>query len=112
MPVARIQVVRLLLAYACLNGFTLFQMDVKSTFLNIFINEEVYVTQLPRFEDHKLPVHVYKLKKALYGLKKVLRQWYEMLSNFMLSKDYKRGQVDKTLFNKKSENNNTCSSLC
>jgi len=101
-PVARIEAVRLLLAYACLSGFKLFQMDVKSAFLNGFINEEVYITQPPGFEDHKLPRHVYKLKKALYSLKQAPRQWYERLSNFLLSKSYERGQVDKTLFIKKS----------
>jgi len=95
---AIIEAVRLLLAYACLNGFKLFQMDVESAFLNGFINEEVYVTQPPDFEDHKLPRHVYKLKKALYGLKQAPRKWYERLSNFLLSKSYERGQVDKTLF--------------
>jgi len=57
---------RLLLAYACFNGFRLFQMDVKNAFLNGFINEEVYVTQPPGCEDHKLPGQVYKLKKTLY----------------------------------------------
>jgi len=72
--VVRIEVVRLLLAYACLSGFMLFQMDVKSAFLNGFINEEVYVTQPPRFGDHKLPGHVCKLKKALYGLKQAPRK--------------------------------------
>jgi len=94
----------LLLAYACLSGFKLFPTDVKSAFLNGLINEEVYVTQPPRFEDHKLPGHVYKLKKALYGLKQAPRRWYERLSNFPLSKNYQRGQVDKTLFIKNSEN--------
>ena len=89
-PVARIEAVRLLLANACLSGFKLFQMDVKSAFLNGFINEEVYVTQPLGFEDHKLPGHVYKLKKVLYGLKQALRQWYERLSNFLLSKNYQR----------------------
>jgi len=73
-PFARIKAVRLLLAYACLNGFKLFQMDVNNTFLNGFINEEVYVTQPPGFEDHKIPNHVYNLKKALYGLKQAPRQ--------------------------------------
>ena len=87
-PVARIEALRLLLAYACLSGFKLFQMDVKSAFLNGFINEEAYVTQPFGFEEHKLPGHVYKLKKALYGLKKAPRQWYERLSNFLLSKNY------------------------
>jgi len=73
-PVARLEAVRLLLAFACLSGFKLFQMDDKSAFLNGFINEEVYVEQPPGFEDHQHPNHVYKLKKALYGLKQVLRQ--------------------------------------
>ena len=60
---------RLLLAFSCISGFKLFHMDVKSTFLNGFINEEVYISQPPDFEDHKHPYHVYKLKKSLYGLK-------------------------------------------
>jgi len=77
-------------------------MDVKSAFLNGYINEEVYVDQPPGFEDHQHPNHVFKLKKALYGLKQALRQWYERLSNFLLSHGYERGMVDKTLFIKKS----------
>jgi len=64
-PIARLEVVRMLLAYACLCGFKLFPIDVKSAFLNGFINEEVYVTQPLCFEDYKFPRHVYKLKKAL-----------------------------------------------
>ena len=68
-PVARLEAVRLLLAFACMSGFKLFQMDVKSAFLNGFIKEEVYVSQPPDFEDHQHPNHVYKLNKALYGLK-------------------------------------------
>jgi len=67
-PMARLEVVRLLLAYTCMNGFKLHQMDVKSACLNGYIDEEVYVSQPPRFEDHKYPDHVFKLKKALYGL--------------------------------------------
>ena len=97
-PVAKLEVVRLLLAFACMNGFKLFQMDVKSDFLNGFINEEVYVSQPPSFEDHQNPNHVYKLKKALYGLKQAPRQWYERLNNFLLSHDYERGKIGKTLF--------------
>ena len=73
-PVARLEAVRLLLAFACMSGFKLFQMDVKSAFLNGYINEEVYVDQPPGFEDHKYPNHVFKLKKALYGLKQAPRQ--------------------------------------
>jgi len=58
-------------------------MDVKSVFLNGYINEEVYVSQPPRSEDHKYPEHVYELNKALYGLKQAPRQWYERLNNFL-----------------------------
>jgi len=96
--VARLEVVRLLLAYACMNGFKLHQMDVKSAFLNGYIDEEVYVSQPPGFEDRKYPDHVFKLKKALYGLKQGPRQWYERLSNFLLSQGYESGKTDKTLF--------------
>ena len=78
-PVARLEVVRLLLAYACLSGFKLFQMDDKSAFLNAIINEEVYVEQPPGFEDHQHPNHVYKLKQALYGLKQAPRQCEERI---------------------------------
>jgi len=101
-PVARLEAVRLLLAFSCMSGFKLFQMDVKSAFLNGIINEEVYVEQPPRFEDYQHPNHVYKLKKALYGLKQAPRQWYERLSNFLLSNGYERGMIDKTFFIKKS----------
>ena len=67
-PVARLEVVRLLIAYASMCNFKLHQMDVKSAFLNGVLNEEVYVSQPPGFEDHIYPNHVFKLKKALYGL--------------------------------------------
>jgi len=83
-PVARLEAVRLLLAYACMRNFKLHQMDVKSAFLNGFLNEEVCVSQPPRFEDHLYPNHVFKLKKTLYGLKQAPRQWYERLNNFLL----------------------------
>jgi len=96
--VARLEAMRLLLAFACMSGFKLFQMDVKSTFLNEFINEEVYVSKPPNFEDHIHPNHVYKLKKAFYGLKHAPRQWYERLSNFLLSHGYERGKIDKIFF--------------
>jgi len=77
-------------------------MDVKSVFLNEYIDEEVYVSQPPGFEDHKHPDHVFKLKKALYGLKEAPRQWYERLSSFLLSQGYERGKIDKTFFIKKA----------
>jgi len=92
---------RLLLAYACMCNFKLSQMDVKSAFLNGFLNEEVYVSQPLAFEDHLYPNHVFNLKKALYGLKQAPRQLYERLSNFILSKGYARGVVDKTFFIRK-----------
>jgi len=102
--VVRLEAVRLLLSYACMCNFKLHQMDVKSAFLNGFLNEEVYVSQPPRFEDHLYPNHVFKLKKAIYGLKQAPRQWYERLRNFLLLKGYARGVVDKTLFIRKHEN--------
>ena len=73
-------------------------MDVKSVFLNGYINEEVHVEQPPSFEDDKKPNHVYKLKKALYGLKQAPRAWYERLRDFLLSKGFIMGKVDTTLF--------------
>jgi len=100
-PVARLEAVRLLLAFACMNGFKLFHMDAKSAFLNGFVNEEIFVSQPPRFEDHQYPNSVYKLKKVLYGLKQAPRKWYERLSSFLLSHQYERGKIDKTLFIKK-----------
>jgi hypothetical protein len=76
-------------------------MDVKSAFLNGYINEEVYVEQPLDFEDYKKPNHVYKLKKALYGLKQAPRTWYERLRDFLLSKGFIMGKVDTALFTKK-----------
>ena len=78
-PVARLEAIRILLAYASHHEIKLYQMDVKSAFLNTFINEQVYVDQPPRFEDPRYPNHVYMLSKALYGLKQALRAWYEHL---------------------------------
>nr|GEU69667.1 copia protein [Tanacetum cinerariifolium] len=79
-PVARLESIRILLAYACAHDFKLFQIDVKSAFLNGFINEEVYVSQPPDFVDFENPNHAYKLKKALYGLKQVPKAWYDRLN--------------------------------
>jgi hypothetical protein len=76
-------------------------MHVKSAFLNGYINEEVYVEQPSSFEDDKKPNHVYKLKKTLYGSKQAPRSWYERLRDFLLSKGFKMGKVDTTLFTKK-----------
>ena len=79
-------------------------MDVKSVFLNGYIEEEIYVDQPLGFVDLEHPNHVYKLKKALYGLKLAPRPWYERLSNFLIGQSFVRGQVDKTLFIKRSNN--------
>ena len=76
-------------------------MDVKSAFLNGFIQEEVYVEQPLGFEDFEKRNHVYKLQKALYGLKQAPRAWYERLSKFLMEKGFSRGSVDTTLFLKK-----------
>ncbi|GJW32429.1 retrovirus-related pol polyprotein from transposon TNT 1-94 [Tanacetum coccineum] len=104
-PVARLESIRILLAYACALDFKLFQMDVKSAFLNGFINEEVYVAQPPGFIDFEKPDHVYKLKKALYGLKQAPKAWYDRLKAFLIKHEYKIGMVDNTLFTKKRSSN-------
>nr|GEV03151.1 retrovirus-related Pol polyprotein from transposon TNT 1-94 [Tanacetum cinerariifolium] len=100
-PVARLESIIILLAYACGHDFKLFQMDVKSAFLNGFINEEVYFAQPPGFIDFEKPNHVFKLKKALYGLKQALKAWYDRLKAFLLDQLYTMGLVDNTLFTKK-----------
>jgi hypothetical protein len=100
-PVARLEAIRILLAYACAHNIKLYQMDVKSAFLNRYINELVYVEQPPSFKDDKKPNHVYKLKKPLYGLKQAPRAWYERLRDFLLSKGFNMRKVDTTLFTKK-----------
>jgi hypothetical protein len=82
-PVARLESICILLAYATYHGFKLYQMDVKSSFLNGPIKEEVYVEQPPGFEDSEYPNHVYKLSKALYGLKQAPTAWYECLRDFL-----------------------------
>src|ERR1051325_9472932 len=76
-------------------------MDVKSDFLNGVINEEVYISQPPSFENDEYPDYVYKLKCALYSLKQAPRVWYERLSKFLLDHGYSRGKVDTTLFTKR-----------
>ncbi|XP_012850949.1 PREDICTED: uncharacterized protein LOC105970659 [Erythranthe guttata] len=102
-PVARLESVRLLLAIACFLKIKLFQMDVKSAFLNGILKEEVYVEQPKGFQDPHHPKHVFKLNKALYGLKQAPRAWYERLTEFLSHKGYTRGSVDRTLFFKKSK---------
>jgi hypothetical protein len=99
-PVDRLESTRILLAYATYHGFKLYQMDVKSAFLNGPIKEEVYVEKPPSFEDSEYPNHVYKLSKAFYGLKQAPRAWYECLRDFLITNGFKVGKADPTLFTK------------
>jgi hypothetical protein len=107
-PVARLESIRILLAYAAHHSFRLFQMDVKSDFLNGPIKEEVYVEQPPGFEDDRYPDHVFKLSKALYGLKQALRAWYECLRDFLIANAFKVGKADPTLFTKTCDGDLFC----
>ncbi|GJZ21045.1 putative ribonuclease H-like domain-containing protein [Tanacetum coccineum] len=105
-PVARIEAIRLFLAYASFKDFVVYQMDVKSTFLYGKIKEEVYVCQPPGFEDPwfedpGFPDKVYKVKKALYSLHQAPRAWYETLSTYLLENGFRRGKIDQTLFIKR-----------
>ncbi|GJW51410.1 putative ribonuclease H-like domain-containing protein [Tanacetum coccineum] len=97
-PVARIEAIRLFLAYALVKDFVVYQMDIKSAFLYGKIEEEVYVCQPPRFEDPDFPDRVYKVEKALYGLHQAPRAWYETLLTYLLDNRFQRGKIDKTLF--------------
>ncbi|GKA79460.1 retrovirus-related pol polyprotein from transposon TNT 1-94 [Tanacetum coccineum] len=103
-PVARIEAIRIFVANAVNKNITIFQMDVKTTFLNGELKQEVYVSQPEGFVDQDNPSHVYKLKKALYGLKQAPRAWYGMLSSFLISLHFSKGAVDPTLFTRKAGN--------
>ncbi|GJS11711.1 retrovirus-related pol polyprotein from transposon TNT 1-94 [Tanacetum coccineum] len=96
--VARLEVVRIFLAFVAHINIIIYQMDVKTTFFNGILREEVYVSQPDGFVDPDNPNHVYRLKKALYGLKQAPRAWYDLLSLFLLSKGFSKGTVDPTLF--------------
>ncbi|TLX66435.1 hypothetical protein E9993_23415, partial [Labilibacter sediminis] len=99
-PVARIEAIRIFLAFAAHKNFKVYQMDVQCAFLNGEIDREVYVQQPPGFEDPKFPDHCYKLQKAVYGLKQAPRAWYGTLSKFLEESNFKRGSIDPTLFRK------------
>ncbi|GJT00533.1 putative ribonuclease H-like domain-containing protein [Tanacetum coccineum] len=102
-PVARIEAIRIFLAFASYMGFIVYQMDVKSAFLYGKIDEEVYVSQPIGFIDPKYPKNVYKVVKALYGLHQAPKTWYATLSTFLLKNGYRRGTIDKTFFIKKDK---------
>ncbi|GKB52274.1 retrovirus-related pol polyprotein from transposon TNT 1-94, partial [Tanacetum coccineum] len=99
--VARLDAIRIFLAYATHMNMVVYQMDVKTAFLNDILREEVYVSQLEGFVDQYNPNYVYKLKKALYGLKQAPRAWFDLLSKFLLSQELSKGIVDPTLFIKR-----------
>nr|GFB32235.1 retrovirus-related Pol polyprotein from transposon TNT 1-94 [Tanacetum cinerariifolium] len=90
-PVARIEAIRLFLAYAAHKDFIVFQMDVKTTFLNEILKEEVYVGQPSGFVSTQYSDHVYALDKALYGLKQAHRAWYDVLSQFLIDSGFPKG---------------------
>nr|GEU47248.1 retrovirus-related Pol polyprotein from transposon TNT 1-94 [Tanacetum cinerariifolium] len=102
--VARMEVIRIFLAYAAHKSFSVFQMDVKTTFLHGSLKEDVYVCQPEGFIDADHPSHVYKLKKALYGLKQAPRAWYDELSTFLLHNHFFKGTIDPTLFIRRFHN--------
>ncbi|GKF40386.1 retrovirus-related pol polyprotein from transposon TNT 1-94 [Tanacetum coccineum] len=96
--VARLEAVRIFIAYAAHKSFPIYQMDVKTAFLNGPLKEEVYVAQPDKFVDPDHPNKVYRLRKALYGLKQAPRASYDELSNFLISKGFTKGTIDPTLF--------------
>ncbi|GJQ89062.1 retrovirus-related pol polyprotein from transposon TNT 1-94 [Tanacetum coccineum] len=97
-PVARLEAIQIFLAFAAHMNMVVYQMDVKTAFLNGNLWEEVYVSQPDGFVDPDKPNYVYKLKKSLYGLKQAPRAWYDMLSSFLISNNFSKGSVDPTLF--------------
>ncbi|GJV38052.1 retrovirus-related pol polyprotein from transposon TNT 1-94 [Tanacetum coccineum] len=101
-PVARLEAIRIFLANAASKNMTVYQMDVKTAFLNGELKEVVYVSQPEGFVDPDRPHHVYRLKKALYGLKQAPRAWYDTLSKFLLAQGFSKGVVDPTLFIRKT----------
>nr|GEX12927.1 retrovirus-related Pol polyprotein from transposon TNT 1-94 [Tanacetum cinerariifolium] len=101
-PVSRIEAIRIFIANAASKNITIYQMDIKTAFLNDELKEEVYVSQPEGFVDPDHPTHVYRLKKALYGLKQAPRAWYDTLSRFLLNNNFSKGAVDPTLFTRKT----------
>ncbi|GJT46522.1 retrovirus-related pol polyprotein from transposon TNT 1-94 [Tanacetum coccineum] len=97
-PITRLEAVRIFVAYAAHKYFPIYQMDVKTTFLNGPLKEEVYIAQLDGFVDTDHPEKVYRLRKAIYGLKQALRAWYDELLHFLMSKCFTKGTINPTLF--------------
>ncbi|GKE20989.1 retrovirus-related pol polyprotein from transposon TNT 1-94, partial [Tanacetum coccineum] len=103
-PVARIEAICIFVANAAHKNMTIYQMDVKTAFLNGELKEEVYISQPEGFVDQDNPSHAYKLRKALYGLKQAPRALYDMLSSFLISQQFSKGAVDPTLFTRHAGN--------
>ncbi|GJV70202.1 retrovirus-related pol polyprotein from transposon TNT 1-94 [Tanacetum coccineum] len=97
-PIARLEAICIFIAFAIHMNMVVYQMDVKTAFLNGILREEVYVSQSDGFVDPENSNHLYKLKKALYGLKQAPRAWYDLLSSFLLSQKFTKGIVDPKLF--------------
>ncbi|GJS30795.1 retrovirus-related pol polyprotein from transposon TNT 1-94 [Tanacetum coccineum] len=110
-PVAHIEAIRIFLAYATHKNMVIYQMDVKTEFLNGILKEEVYISQPEGFVNQENPNHVFRLKKALYGLKQAPRAWYDLLSKFLFSQKFVKGVVDLTLFTRKEGNDLILSKL-
>jgi hypothetical protein len=104
-PIARLESICILLAYATHHDFKFYQMDVRSAFLNGSIKEEVYVEQLHDFESEEYPNHVYKLHKSLYVLKQAPRAWYKCLRDFLIYNYFRIGEADSTLFTRRMGKN-------
>ncbi|GJX37724.1 retrovirus-related pol polyprotein from transposon TNT 1-94 [Tanacetum coccineum] len=100
-PIARIEAIRIFIANAATKKMIIYQMDVKTAFLNGDLQEEVFFGQPEGFEDLDNPTHVYRLKKALYRLKQAPRAWYDTLSKFLMANNFFKGAVDPTLFTRK-----------
>ncbi|GKD89858.1 retrovirus-related pol polyprotein from transposon TNT 1-94, partial [Tanacetum coccineum] len=100
-PLSRLEAIRIFLTFVAHMNKVVYQMDVKTAFLNGNLREEVYVSQPDGFVDPDNPNHVYKLKEALYGLKQAPYEWYDMLSSFLISQDFSKGSADPTMFIRK-----------
>ena len=97
-PIARMESIRLILAYASSKNIKVYQMDVKSAFLNGELEEEVYMEQPDEFQVQEATNHVYRLKKALYGLKQAPRAWYSGLDKYLRKQGYRKGNTDSNLY--------------
>ena len=102
-PVARLESIQIFLSIAYIMNFKLYQMDVKSAFLNGLLQKEVFVEQPKGFQDPHFRDHVLRLKKAFYGLKQAPRAWYNRFMSYLLDRGFKRGQADRTHFVKRVE---------